>query len=163
MLQHAGGATRRKARPPTSFTPHRWEFSVVIIALWTDPSQEARASNERWADNAFEELRAHGAGLYAVDIDRFHRGDNTAVAETREAFGDGALERLQALKRRVDPTDVFRAAVPLHVHEDDQQLVRKDGGGGGRRLFGLPASAAVATIAASTFLALRAVSGVRTK
>jgi hypothetical protein len=61
---HEGGATRRgggaaaaAAGGGSAFTPHDWETSVVIIALWTDPSAAARAACERWADAAFHALR----------------------------------------------------------------------------------------------------------
>ena len=63
---HAGGATRRgggaaaaaaAAGGGSAFTPHDWETSVVIIALWTDPAAAARAACESWADGAFHALR----------------------------------------------------------------------------------------------------------
>ena len=133
MLQHAGGATRRggggggggggrgdggveagtAAGERGAFTPHDWEISLVIIALWTDPSAKAREAAERWADAAFEALRAYGAGLYAVDIDPFRRPGAAAEDELTHAFGAKNVRRLRALKRRVDPRSLFRATFPL--------------------------------------------------
>ena len=130
MMQHAGGAVRRGGRPADdddapdddddldgagalAFPHRRWEWSVVIIALWTDPGSRARATAEAWADDAFESLRGCGVGCYAVDIDRFRRSGDAAEEEVKLAFGEVNAARLRELKRRVDPTNVFAAAVPL--------------------------------------------------
>lgn len=85
----------------------------MIIALWTDPSPGARITAERWADNAFEALRAHSAGLYAVNIDPFRRPGAASEDEMVHAFGAENLVRLRALKMRVDPEGLFRASLPL--------------------------------------------------
>ena len=130
MMQHAGGAVRRGGRPADdddapdddddldgagalAFPHRRWEWSVVIIALWTDPGSRARATAEAWADDAFESLRGCGVGCYAVDIDRVRRSGDAAEEEVKLAFGEVNAARLRELKRRVDPTNVFAAAVPL--------------------------------------------------
>ena len=123
MMQHAGGAVRRGGRPADdddapadddlSFPHRQWEWSVVIIALWTDPSSRARTTAEAWADDAFESLRGCGVGCYAVDIDRFRRSGADAEEEVKLAFGEVNAARLRELKRRVDPMNVFAAAVPL--------------------------------------------------
>ena len=86
---------------------------MVIIALWTDPSSRARTTAEAWADDAFESLRGCGVGCYAVDIDRFRRSGDAAEEEVKLAFGEVNAARLRELKRRVDPMNVFAAAVPL--------------------------------------------------
>ena len=122
MMQHAGGAVRRGGRAAEddapaddnlSFPHRQWEWSVVIIALWTDPGSRARATAEAWADDAFESLRGFGLGCYAVDIDRFRRSGDAAEEEVKLAFGEVNAARLRELKRRVDPMNVFAAAVPL--------------------------------------------------
>ena len=119
MLQHCGGATRRGGsrgletpRESLAFTPHDWEFSVVIIALWTDTSDDARRDAMRWADGAFNALQSHGAGLYAVDIDPFRRPSSTHD-EVMQAYGDANLRRLRDLKQKVDPLGLFRGTVKL--------------------------------------------------
>ena len=117
MMQHAGGAVRRGGPggdDETMAFPHReWEWSVVIIALWTDPGADSRSAAESWADDAFDSLRGVGVGCYAVDIDRFRRPGKAAETETALAFGEENAARLRELKRRVDPGNLFAAAAPL--------------------------------------------------
>ena len=99
-------------RESLAFTPHDWEFSVVIIALWTDTSDDARRDAMRWADGAFNALQSHGAGLYTVDIDPFRRPSSTHD-EVMQAYGDANLRRLRDLKQKVDPLGLFRGTVKL--------------------------------------------------
>jgi FAD/FMN-containing dehydrogenase len=117
MMQHAGGAVRRGGPDggddPMAFPHREWEWSVVIIALWTDPGADSRSAAESWADDAFDSLRGVGVGCYAVDIDRFRRPGNAAETETALAFGEENAARLRELKRRVDPSNLFAAAAPL--------------------------------------------------
>ena len=117
MMQHAGGAVRRGGPggddEPMAFPHREWEWSVVIIALWTDPGADSRSAAESWADDAFDSLRGVGVGCYAVDIDRFRRPGKAAETETALAFGEENAARLRELKRRVDPSNLFAAAAPL--------------------------------------------------
>ena len=111
MLQHAGGKVRARNATDLAFAPRRWEFSVVVVASWTEPSSLARRENEAWADAAFDSLRPFATGLYAADIDPVRR-PAAAAGEVQQAFQEN-LPRLLELKRRHDPDGLFRGTCPL--------------------------------------------------
>ena len=111
MLQHAGGQVRARNASELAFAPRRWEFSVVVVACWKEPSSQARRENEAWADAAFDSLRPFATGLYAADIDP-ERRPAAAAGEVQQAFQEN-LPRLLKLKRRHDPGGLFRGTCPL--------------------------------------------------
>jgi len=83
------------------------------MALWEPKGEEARAANEVWADGGWQALLSAGiaTGAYSVDINPFRR-PASADQEVSLAYGEH-LERLRALKRRVDANNLFRAGWPL--------------------------------------------------
>ena len=66
-----------------------------------------------WADGGWDAIRQAGlaTGCYPVDIDR-RRRPGAAEAEVDLAFGP-LLPRLRELKKKVDPTNLFRGSWPL--------------------------------------------------
>ena len=110
MMQHAGGAVRRGGRAADddapaddnlSFPHRQWEWSVVIIALWTDPGSRARATAEAWADDAFESLRDAGWGATRwTSTGSDGRGRRGGGGEARVRRGQrGAAEGAEAAGR----------------------------------------------------------------
>ena len=111
MLQHAGGQVRARNATDLVFSPRSWEFSVVVVACWTEPSSQTRRANEAWANATFDSLRPFATGLYAADIDPVRRPAG-AADEVLQAFQEN-LPRLLELKRLHDPDGLFRGACPL--------------------------------------------------
>jgi FAD/FMN-containing dehydrogenase len=95
-----GGAIRRVAPEATAF-PHRdAAWLLNIPAIW-----ETTAEDEReiaWARSAFAALAPSMTGGKYVNF--MDRDEDEAVSE---AYG-GTLQRLQTVKRRYDPDNVFR-------------------------------------------------------
>ncbi|MET7549688.1 FAD-binding oxidoreductase [Streptomyces sp. NPDC005500] len=96
-----GGAVTRVAPEATSVGKREAGFEINIVAAWhpahPDPDQQVS-----WTRRGWEELQPHSSGVYANFL-----SDETP-ASVRRSFG-GSLPRLTALKRRVDPTNVFSA------------------------------------------------------
>uniref|UniRef100_A0A0G4FSD4 Berberine/berberine-like domain-containing protein n=1 Tax=Chromera velia CCMP2878 TaxID=1169474 RepID=A0A0G4FSD4_9ALVE len=131
-LQHGGGAARKMTegnrQSGQEMDPHRdvsaasrscfgtrqWEYSVVIVAVWNAEGGEEEAErNREWADRVWRALLPFTTGVYAVDIDRFSRPAEDIAHEVSLAFGKIGLQRLQALKRKMDPDSLLTATVPL--------------------------------------------------
>lgn len=95
-----GGATARVA-PEDAPYPHRDAAWVLNIqARWRDPLDDAR--NIAWTRETFEAMGPYTTGGIYVN---FLSGDEQAAR--RAAYGEDTYRRLQALKGRWDPENLF--------------------------------------------------------
>ena len=97
-----GGAASRVAPGATAVGPRPPGFELRLIANWApgDPDGERHVA---WVRSGWDALRPHAAaGTYATFL------ADEGEAGVRAAYGD-RLERLRALKRRVDPDNVLRS------------------------------------------------------
>lgn len=99
-LQRLHGAAGRVAPEATAF-PHRADqYDLVILAQWTDPQQSP--GNIAWARGLFEAMRPHlQQAVYVNNLGA------EGPERVREAYGPN-YERLAAVKRTYDPSNVFR-------------------------------------------------------
>ena len=106
-IRHLGGAIGRVPEDATAYGNRSAQFLVSFDATWADPA--ADAANIAWTRAAWDDLsRLSGGGAY-VNFAGF--GEEGATLQ--RAIHGGNYERLAALKRRYDPTDLFRS--PLNV------------------------------------------------
>lgn len=98
-LFQLGGAYGDRAPDATAYAHRDAAFDVLAIGYWDDPAEDdwripaLRACADRFAPYA--------SGVYVNNL--LDEGE----ARVREAFGDGRWNRLQALKSRMDPDNVF--------------------------------------------------------
>jgi FAD/FMN-containing dehydrogenase len=95
-----GGAIDRVDDDAMAFTGRGRRFDVSPDTAWTDPALDA--ANGEWVRRAM--------ALVEPDLDpgRYINELSDAGPEmTRSSYGDDKLERLRALKRTWDPTNVF--------------------------------------------------------
>eukprot|EP00039_Didymoeca_costata_P000900 m.47878 g.47878 ORF g.47878 m.47878 type:complete len:302 (-) comp10540_c0_seq1:2115-3020(-) len=111
-LQHGGGKARETPSNNCAFACREWEWSVVISALWTDPSPTKRDICEKWADTLWTALASSRTGLYVVDIDPIRRDKERIIDEVESTFQEN-LPRLKKLKVKYDPDNLFQGSVPL--------------------------------------------------
>jgi FAD/FMN-containing dehydrogenase len=95
-----GAAVDRVARDATAFWHRSALYSVLLQTSGDEPAEDAR--NVGWGRSQWPALEKFTAGFYA----------NTNLSEipsarVRDAYG-GNYERLLSLKRRYDPTNLFR-------------------------------------------------------
>jgi FAD/FMN-containing dehydrogenase len=96
-----GGAIGRVADDAMAYTGRTVPFDVSPDTAWTNP--ELDAANGAWVRQAMAIIEPDLLpGRYINEL-------SDANAEiTRHSYGDAKLERLRALKRAWDPTNVFR-------------------------------------------------------
>jgi FAD/FMN-containing dehydrogenase len=101
ILEHFHGAALRP-KPTDMAFPHRDPgYSVLIIAQWSDPMDNAR--NIAWARETFaalEPFTRHGA--YSN-----YMADDEPLSGVKRAFADN-FPRLQKIKELYDPANLFR-------------------------------------------------------
>jgi hypothetical protein len=97
-VSHFGGAIGDRSPTDTAFTHREANFMVFVSAAWKDAADNDRNRTEvraRW-----DKLKPFTAGYYV----NLNEGDQR---QTDDNYGPNHA-RLAALKRRYDPTNLFR-------------------------------------------------------
>jgi hypothetical protein len=100
FLEHWHGAARRVAVGDTAFPHREYEWNFFAWSNWTDASQSEK--NIQWTRECSEALRPF---LVAGSYGNYPADEGDAVA--RAAYGPN-YDRLVALKKKYDPTNLFR-------------------------------------------------------
>ncbi len=99
QLRVLGGAMARVPADATAFAHRASRIMVNVAAFYEGPD---RAAREAWVTDLAAALRQNDAGVYVNFL-----GDEGA-ARVRAAYPGGTWDRLAAIKRRYDPTNLFR-------------------------------------------------------
>jgi FAD/FMN-containing dehydrogenase len=97
QIRVLGGAMARVPADATAFAHREREVLVAIINMF----EGDRAPHDAWVTAYFEALGSIGKGVYSNFL------ESEGEARIREAYPDGAYDRLVAVKRRYDPDNVF--------------------------------------------------------
>jgi FAD/FMN-containing dehydrogenase len=100
QIRVLGGAMARVQADATAFTQREAPVMLLIITPYEDPSTEAE--HVAWTVALHDALAANDAGVYSNFLEA--EGD----ARIRAAYPNGTYERLADVKRRYDPTNLFR-------------------------------------------------------
>jgi FAD/FMN-containing dehydrogenase len=102
IIFQLGGALARVAEDATAYPQRDAAFNVNINAVWTEDDPDAHR-HIAWARDFYDAVEPHAGGRVYVNF----LGDE-GEERVRAAYGEEKYERLRALKRRYDPTNVFR-------------------------------------------------------
>jgi len=100
QLRVLGGAMARVPAEATAFAHRASRIMVNVAAFYEGP--EDRAVRETWVSDFAATLRRGDTGAYVNFL-----GDE-GEARIREAYPGATWDRLAAIKRRYDPTNLFR-------------------------------------------------------
>jgi FAD/FMN-containing dehydrogenase len=100
FLTQMGGAPKRVPLSATAYAQRDIDFSMNVHARWTDPAQDAECM--AWARETFAATAPFATGGVYVN---FMTGDESE--RVRSAYGPN-YDRIRAIKRKYDPTNVFR-------------------------------------------------------
>jgi hypothetical protein len=96
-----GGAMRRVTSEETAFAHRDRRYFVAIIGVWLDPAEDATV-HQAWVRRLWQQIRPEGSGVYVnfLEIEGEDR--------VRDAYPAATFARLAGIKRRYDPTNLFR-------------------------------------------------------
>jgi FAD/FMN-containing dehydrogenase len=100
QLRMLGGAMARVPADATAFAHRGRRIMIALGALYATPDEAS--VHTAWADAGVELLRQSDSAAYVNFLGE--EGD----ARVRDAYPGGAWERLAEIKRRYDPTNLFR-------------------------------------------------------
>ena len=100
QLRVLGGAMARVPADATAFAHRDAAVMVAILTGFENPSTEA--THRAWTEALHEALAANDAGVYSNFLEV--EGDE----RIRAAYPGGTYERLSEVKRRYDPSNLFR-------------------------------------------------------
>ena len=100
QMRVLGGAMGRVPADATAFAHRSARIMTVMIAASTDPA--VQPTNEAWAIRMHQHVAAAATGVYANFL---HREGPDRI---HQAYPGATWDRLAALKRRWDPTNLFR-------------------------------------------------------
>jgi FAD/FMN-containing dehydrogenase len=95
-----GGATTRVPADATAYGHRDAEFVMNVHGRWSDPAKDDACIG--WARDLFRAAAPFATGSVYVNFMTQEEGDRV-----RAAYGDN-YDRLAQLKRRYDPTNLFR-------------------------------------------------------
>jgi FAD/FMN-containing dehydrogenase len=97
-----GGALGRVGEAETAFSQRDAAHNVNINAVWTEDDPDAER-HIAWAREFFDAMQPHAGGRVYLNF-LGDEGEN----RVRQAYGSEQYERLVELKRKYDPTNLFR-------------------------------------------------------
>jgi FAD/FMN-containing dehydrogenase len=100
QLRVLGGAMARVPDDATAFAHRSSRIMVNVAALYERPEEEPQ--HDAWVAGFAEALRQSDHGAYVNFL-----GDE-GEARIRDAYPGTTWDRLRAIKRRYDPTNLFR-------------------------------------------------------
>lgn len=105
QIRGLGGEMSRVPADATAFSHRDKAFMVQAIAAWKGEDPEGQ--HDRWVEEFLTAMRPHAEGVYV----NFLATDGKERA--REAYSDSTWRRLEEVKRRYDPENLFRPTVNI--------------------------------------------------
>ncbi|MBL4929492.1 FAD-binding oxidoreductase [Fuscibacter oryzae] len=96
-----GGAVSRVAPEATAFGDRSMRWMLSLDAIWSAAKDDT--TNMGWVRGLWQELQRHSTGRLYLNFPGLGEGDSLV----RNAFGPDTYARLQGVKRRYDPGNVF--------------------------------------------------------
>lgn len=107
VIEHFHGAASRVAATDTAYALRSSGFNVLLLSQWAAAAHDAPGT--AWARNSYASLQPYvGAKRYLNYLDRDDAGSDALAS----AYGAN-LRRLQSLKAKYDPQNVFHLNVNI--------------------------------------------------
>jgi FAD/FMN-containing dehydrogenase len=97
-----GGAVQRVAADATAFGDRAMDYMFSLDAIWSDAADDS--ANMSWVRECWKDMQRFSTGRMYLNFPGLGEGENLV----RDAFGKETYKRLQTIKRKYDPDNVFR-------------------------------------------------------
>ena len=97
-----GGAVQRVASDATAFGDRSMPFMLSLDAIWSDAADDE--ANISWVRRFWQDMQRHSTGRMYLNFPGHGEGDSLV----RDALGAEVYARLQRVKRKYDPGNLFR-------------------------------------------------------
>jgi FAD/FMN-containing dehydrogenase len=104
FLEGFNGAVRRVPSESTAFAQRNADYNFTLITLWTDPAEDAL--HMRWGRDYWQAMQPFSTG--GVYVNYLGATAEEGEERIRAAYGATKYARLAALKKKYDPTNLFR-------------------------------------------------------
>lgn len=101
VIEHLGGAVSRVGESETAFSNRGAPYSLTAASLWRDAGQSDK--NIKWTRRLWEALQPEAEAAAYTN----YLGQDEGDERVRAAYGSN-YQRLAALKKKYDPTNLFR-------------------------------------------------------
>jgi FAD/FMN-containing dehydrogenase len=102
LIEQLGGAVGRVSRESTAYDQRDSDYNFVIISRWGDPAEAEQ--NVAWARATSSAARPFTTGRVYLN----YIGEGEAPDRVRAAFAPDKLALLASIKKKYDPTNLFR-------------------------------------------------------
>jgi FAD/FMN-containing dehydrogenase len=103
LTGECGGVFGRVAPAATAFQNRDARSTIIVQAQWDSPHDQAAAdAHQQWARDTFDLIAPHTKGFYVNTV-----AVDDPAQRIRATYG-GNYDRLVALKRKYDPSNLFR-------------------------------------------------------
>src|SRR5262245_36658712 len=102
LIEQFGGAVSGVPRDATAFDQRDSDYNFVIISRWADPVEAEQ--NVAWARATSKAAKPFTNGRVYLN----YIGEGEASDRVRAAFAPDKLARLASIKKKYDPTNLFR-------------------------------------------------------
>ena len=104
VLEHLSGAVCRVAEDATAFGHRDAAYNLLVLGIWPDPADNT--ANIQWVRETWKAMQPFATNR--VYVNYLGQVDDEGVERIKEAYGLAQYERLLALKKKYDPTNLFR-------------------------------------------------------
>jgi FAD/FMN-containing dehydrogenase len=103
-IEHISGAVSRVGDDNTAFNHRKSPYNFLIVGIWPNPVDND--AHIRWVRDTWDAMQPFAAS--AVYVNYLGQTADEGAERIKEAYGVAKYERLLELKKRYDPTNLFR-------------------------------------------------------
>jgi FAD/FMN-containing dehydrogenase len=103
-----GGSVQRVPADATAFGDRSMPYMLSLDGIWSRPADDD--ANIAWVRTLWSEMQRHSTGRLYLNFPGHGEGQNLV----RDAFGAEIYARLQKIKRKYDPENLFRMNQNVH-------------------------------------------------
>ena len=103
-IEHISGAASRVGDNDTAFNHRKSPYNFLIVGIW--PNAADNDAHIRWVRDTWDAMQPFSAS--AVYVNYLGQTADEGAERIKEAYGVAKYERLLELKKKCDPTNLFR-------------------------------------------------------